>query len=227
MDEQAVVTGQETSQTPSTGETTQSVESSGGTPDNSQGQTTNWEERYKELQSHSTRTAQEAAELRRKLEEMEISQPAQTPVELASLNLDDINEEELIEGKKLKQVLNNVMKTFQTQTQVNNLTMKFRTENPDMVEYEDMVGTFFAKTNPKLPADRRLNDAVKSCRTFLENERKKGAEQVLKKKTAAAEVSGLSSSTPPAAPPKAEKDETAEDYIAARKARHAKLSGLK
>ena len=94
---------------------------------------------------------------------------------------------------------------------------KFRTDNPDLTQYEDLVTSFAqTKTDPRQSTEKRLLSAAKQVREFLETERNRGVEQASvaskEKDLKEAKADGLDTEASPGekAP---DKEPSLQDYV--------------
>lgn len=178
---------------------------------------------YKELQSEFTKMKQEMKELKEENELLSQEtdwgqfQPEQTT---SSPDTNSEGEDEIV----TKRDLSAYQKNMQQRIKANQLLQQFRTDNPDLQDYEDIVDyQLRAKTNPKKPMEKRLQTAVEKTREFLKKEREKGRksveEQKQKEQEEEAKASGLGGSAKPSSEGEEEEKtgEEPDDYVAARR----------
>ena len=129
-----------------------------------------------------------------------------------------------------KKTLTNVINELKNQIQTSYTTQSFRMKYPDMVQYEDLVGTFLSKTDPRRRIEDRMDTAVGNVKKLLESERARGREDYEKEKkekaAKEAEAAGLSEAKNPKGASKDSEGETFDDYMSNRYKRFAKAKGL-
>jgi len=188
---------------------------------------TDWEKRYKDLQSKSTKDSQELAQMREVVAALtaQIGTPQQQGADL------NISDDDYVQGSQLKQFAKQ-MKASEGRVGDMLLTLKFQQENPDLAGYDHLVGAILAhQTDQRLPKDQRLSQAANKAREFLANERRKGEvaarAEIEKKQKEAAAAAGMSSGTTHIAstPSDDDRPQSTEDYIRQRQAQTAKLQG--
>ncbi len=185
------------------------------TPAETQTQGDNYEQRYKDLQADHTVVNQELAQSKQLVEMM-------TP----HVNFGDkkesesaVDNDEFVQTGQMKQQLQDINAKVDDKL----LSLKFQQDNPDLKDYEHVVGSMLNRTDPRLPKETRLEEAAKLTREFLETERKKGAESAeadkVKKAAAEAEVSGIASGTTKVSKSESDdldKEQSYSDYMAER-----------
>lgn len=191
-----------------------------------------YEKRYKDLQSHTTKIEQENAKIKEQAAKDKELLDAVTPFvnwDAASGKtapvVDDGSGDEYVN----KKTLTTVIKDLQDKFQAGYTTQTFRIKYPDMVAYEDLVGSFLAKTDGRRPMEDRIDTAVGNVKKLLETERARGREEFEKEKKEKvekeAEASGLSAAKGARGSNSEPDGETYEEYIASRQKRFAKAKG--
>ncbi len=181
----------------------------------SKAQDDNYEQRYKNLQVHHTQAKQDLAQSKQLVEMM-------TPhVNFGNKEETDSAEgdEEYVQTGQMKQQLQDISAKVDDKL----LSLKFQQDNPDLKDYQHVVGSMLAQTDSRLPKEARLEKAAKLTREFLETERKKGAEAAQAAKTqkaaAEAEAAGISSGTTKISKSESDdldKPQSHSDYMAER-----------
>jgi hypothetical protein len=178
-----------------------------------------YEAEYRKVQAEKDKLQQEHESLKSEYETVKpyLNFGEGEPPAPAASNEDD---ELPVTRKELKELAKN----FETRRTIERVTDKFLQNNPDLRPYEDLVANnLLTKTDPKAPIPKRLLQAAKIAREFVEAERKKGADEEAAKKTqkekeiAAASGLGSAGATAPKKPVE-EKVETPTDYVEKRKA---------
>lgn len=192
-----------------------------------------FEKRYKDLQSHTTKIEQENSKIKEQAAKDKELLDAVTPFvnwDAASGKTtqayDPATDGEYVD----KKTLNTVIKDLQNQMQVGYTTQTFRIKYPDMVAYEDLVGSFLTKTDGRRPMEDRIETAVGNVKKLLETERTRGRDDFEKEKkekaAKEAEASGFSEAKGAKGSEKEPEGETFEEYMAGRNKRFAKAKGL-
>jgi hypothetical protein len=194
----------------------------------------NYQERYEQLEKEHTALGQKAKENEQLIEmvtphvDWNAVQGGQAPA--AESQEDSEAQDQFISRKAHDEAI----RASQQQTDVKLLTMQFRSEHPELRDYEKtLVGPEIMRlrrTSPNLTADQLVQKATEFATGFLEKERAKGtekADQERKAKAAeTAKASGFAStgSTPPAK--EEQVGETPEENVARRKEESRKRRGL-
>lgn len=190
-----------------------------------------YEKRYKDLQAQTTKVNQENATLKdQAVKDKDLFDTIQPHIDWDSVNGKPKEVAEDGDGLVDKKTLDKTFQELKDQMSRNDMTNAFRTKYPDMVEFEDIVGTFLQKTDSRRPMEERIETAVESTKAMFKAERVKGVEESEKKKkdkvSEEAGVAGLSESgVPPVAKNEAD-GETYDEYIASRKKMSAKAQNL-
>lgn len=203
-----------------------------GTPPETKPDEVNWEQRYKDLQAESTKTSQEAAELRTQVEQLE--QPPKEPPE-EDLELD---EDGFVDGKTVNEIVNRrvnaavekAVRLIRSQS----ADAYFRRTYKELVKHTGIIAGIMR--NPKNPEkvkgaspEERIDAAVEEFNALTEEAKAKAkteAEAEAKaKEEAKAKASGLGSTTT-STPAKGDEDISDEQEIANRKAHQANQRGL-
>ena len=179
-----------------------------------------FEKRYKDLQSHTTKVEQELKEVKTEYDkDKELLNTVEPYIDWDRMNPEQ-KEEPDINAKLIE---------LQRKIELNQITQDFRTKYPDMVPYEELVGAMLSRTDARRPMPERIGKAVGYVQKLLEAERLKGIEEAEKKKkdkkTKEAEASGFSESKN-AKGEKEPEGETYEDYIKDRKTRTNQAMGI-
>lgn len=176
--------------------------------------------REKELQSRITKVEQENKKLKEEYELLANQQDWRqfTPKEETETASSSEDEDEIATKRDLSQH----QQRINQQLYAREMLSKFRTENPDLQPYEDLVNTFLqTKTNPRKPLDKRLKEAADKTREFLEQEREKGRKKVeeekKEKQKEEGKASGLSGSAKTSGEKEEKTGESYEDYIKSRR----------
>ncbi len=181
----------------------------------SKAQDDGYEQRYKDLQVDHTTTKQELAQSKQLVDMMTPHVNFRDKKESESAEDDD----EFVQTGQMKQQLQDISAKVDDKL----LSLKFQQDNPDLKDYQHVVGSMLNKTDPRLPKETRLEEAAKLTRDFLETERKKGAESAeadkVKKAAAEAEASGIASGTTKVSKGESDdpdKPQSYKDYMAER-----------
>jgi hypothetical protein len=180
-----------------------------------------WEKRYKDSQAHITKIEQENATLRdTSTKDKELFETIQPYINWDAVNGTQQTTED-DDGYVDKKTLTSTINDLREQINRNNITQSFRVKYPDMVQYEDLVGVYLGKTDPRRNPEERIASAVESVKKLIESERAKGRESLeteKKEKTAKqAEASGLSGGKTPEGEDKEPEGENFEDYMKFRR----------
>jgi len=183
---------------------------------------TNWEERYKNLESDHTKTAQELAEHKQLIETV-------TPfVDWGKVQGEEGHAEEGEQKFVDEKTHTQSLKELSSDIDIKLLTLEFRQDHPELKPYEGLVGfNLLNNTNKNEPVKQRMAEAVKMTQEFLEKERNAGKEEAEKKAQEAAGAGGLGSAGA-SSPEKKEASlgESNAEYIARRKEQSRKARGL-
>jgi len=186
-----------------------------------------WEKRYKDLQTDHTRAAQEAADLRTRVEQLE--QPAEEPNEF------DTDEDDFVPRKTVKTMITTAVKDAVHEVKQQSADSYFRRAYPDYVDDEDAIGGILRSPKHRREllkcnsSEDRVDFAVKKFQERLEKasaDAKTQAETEAKErqeKNRKATGLGDSSTTPSKSD---DEDVSDEQEIKNRKSSSAKKRGL-
>ena len=187
-----------------------------------------YEAKYKDLQSKHDKLQQEHEGLQTEYDAVKPFGDFAGSDALSPEGGENEDDELPVTRKESRQMIAN----FERRRQIERMTDKFLGANPDLRPYEDLVGNILmTKTDPKMPITKRLIDAGKKTRAFLETERQKGKDEETaiaeqrKKDEAAASGLGSAGTTSPKKSEQ-EKEQTSGDYIKGRKAQSAEGRGI-
>jgi len=190
---------------------------------------TDWEKRYKDLQSHNTSVEQKLKITEEEmLKDKQLLQDVSPFVdwEKASGKQEQTDGDDLVVKKDLQTEIAAIKKELQSQRVIQD----FRVKYPDMNKYEDLVTLYVGKTDARKAPNARIEEAVVLARNFLETERTKGkadnAETIKEKIAKEAEASGFESSSHSSEKKKDEDGETYDDYIKSRKTNYASARNI-
>ncbi len=186
--------------------------------------TVDYEAEYKRLQAEHDRLSQEHQQLAGEYEAVKpyISFEEVAPTEGAPTPTPE--EGAGTEGEEAPVTRKEFMQ-FQRRLQFEKLSNKYLDKNPDLKAHQDLVCAKLITTDPRKPLVLRLIDAGNKAREELNAVRNKAAAEAeakaeaQRKAAAAAGGFGAEGATP-SPKPKEVKVETAEEYIAKRKAAH-------
>lgn len=189
---------------------------------------TNWEQRYKDLQAESTRTSQEASELRTRVQQLE--QPPGSPEEEDDLGGDD---EGFVDRKTVNKLIDSAVQKAVGQVRTQSANAYFRKTYPELVVYENAIAGIMRAPKKALKdgttPEERIDAAVKEFKALTEEQvvkAKEDAEAAAKaQQEAKQKASGLGSSTT-STPAKGDEDVSDEQELKNRKAKSAKQRGL-
>ena len=191
--------------------------------------TEDFEKRYNDSQAHITKIEAENATFRESAnKDKELFDTVSPFIDWDAVNGKKKPEEEddgYVDKKTLEKTIGDLRNTINQ----NAVTQNFRSKHPDMVQYEELVGVYLAKTDARRPMDERIDKAVENVKKLIESERVKGREELEEEKKnkakKEAEVGGLSGGKGPKGEEEPE-GETDEEYIKSRKERSKQAMGL-
>ena len=172
------------------------------------------EKRYKDVQAAYTKATQDNKAVKEQLDKMakENEQYKKVVIELYNKNQEEDPEAESYVSKR---EVDEVKQMVNASTALN----KFRLENPDLIQYEELVNFNIQKTDPLATPEDRLKEAAKLTKEFIKTERKKAVDESkskeAKKQKQEAEASGLETTIKQDEKP--EKEETDQDWINLRR----------
>jgi hypothetical protein len=188
---------------------------------------TDWEKRYKDAQAELTKKSQELSDTKKEYaKDKELLDTVTPYIDWKAVNGEP--KEDNDEPVSRKELDDKIAK-LESARRVDQTMSDFRRKYPDMVDYEDQIGFYFHnKTDPRSKPMDRIAKAVEYTKNFLDTERAKGVssaqEKVEETKKKEAEASGLKEKDSKE-PPEPE-GESYDDYIASRKAQHARGMGV-
>jgi len=191
--------------------------------------TEDFEQRYKDSQSHIANIEQENAALRDTATKDKELFDTISPY----INWDEVN------GKKTeveddgyvdKKTLNDKLSRLQAQIVENQQLQYFRSKYSDLIEHEAIVSAFYNKTDSRKKFEERLEQAVGNTKKLIESQRAKGREEYEKEKkekaAKEAEASGLSEAKGPTGEQKEPEGESFDTYIKHRKDLSPQAQGI-
>lgn len=215
--------------TPPEGTPPEGTPPEGTPPKETKPEDVNWEQRYKDLQVESTKSSQEAAGLRTRVEELE--QPPEEPPE-DDLDLGD--EEGFVDQKTVKKLVNTAVQQAISQVRTQSANAYFRRTYKDLVEHENVIAGLLR--NPKNPEklkgkspEERIDAAVKEFSALTEEavtKAKADAETEAKAKEEAKRKALGLGSTATSTPAGDEGEKSDAEELADRKRQSAKKRGL-
>lgn len=192
---------------------------------------TNWEQKFNDAQAQITQSSQKAAELQEQIDTITPYVDFGRAQGAADKSTEESGgEDRYISEKEAQKMLTDVRNEFGGKL----IAIKFRSENPELVEYEKSIVTpavvRLSQQHPTWNHDKLLKEAVTFTQGLLEKERDKGGAEVTakteEKQKAAGAASGLGSAGV-TSPKKEEKPgETTEEYMARRKEQSRKARGV-
>ncbi len=190
--------------------------------------TENFEKRYNDSQTHIATIEQENKDLRTAGDkDKELFDAVSQYIDWDAVNgkktaTEAVDDDGYVDKKTLTKAISDLQGTINK----DRATTNFRTKYPDMVPYEDLVATYFQKTNPRDTTESRIAKAVENVKTLMESERAKGRDEKKQQTAKEAEAGGLSGGKGPEGEKETPKGETREEYFESRSERLAKTQGL-
>lgn len=184
------------------------------------------EARAKDFEARHTQLSQESARQRELFEAMQMvrgtqpqpEQPEEDPEEFATIG-------------RIKQ-LESKLEQAERRLQLSQVGRDFLEKNPDLKPHEKWLGRLVLETDPRLPVNKRLENAAQELRDFIKSQRDAAMQEATADKTdakkKAAKASNLDAASAGAPKPKKDNEpETYEQYVAYRKQASLKGQGLR